>query len=86
MPPIATAVTRPEAPTFANNVSRLSHVMLAPERVLPALSFATAVSCTVLPTIALAGFGETVTEATLAGAGGGGGGGGGLLGDDSATM
>src|ERR1043166_2765197 len=66
--PAATAVTSPLAETVATEVLLLLQPKLWPERVLPAASFATPVSCTVLPAarLAVAGVTETdVTDATV---------------------
>src|ERR1043166_9178918 len=63
--PAVTAVTSPLADTVATAVLLLLQAKLCPAGVLPAASFATAVSCEVPPTVRLAVAGVTATDATV---------------------
>ena len=63
--PAVTDVTSPPAETVATEVLLLLQPKLWPERVLPAASFATPVSCTVFPAARLAVAGVTETDATV---------------------
>src|SRR6266571_3441115 len=66
-PPAALPVTRPFASTVARVALLVPHVTVRPVSALPAASFGVAVSCSVVPTITLAGDGVTSTDATGAG-------------------
>src|SRR5260221_301077 len=66
-PPAALPVTRPFASTVARVALLVPHVTVRPVSAFPAASFGVAVSCSVVPTITLAGVGVTSTEATGAG-------------------
>ena len=62
--PAATPVTSPLPFTVATAVLLLDQVTTRPDNGLPFASFGVAVSCTVSPTVTLAGEGVTVTLAT----------------------
>src|SRR5260221_13759013 len=66
-PPAALPVTRPFASTVARVALLVAHVTVRPVSAFPAASFGVAVSCSVVPTVTLAGAGVTSTEATGAG-------------------
>ena len=58
-------MTRPEALTVAIVGALDAHVNVRPVIAAPCASAATALSCAVCPTVAAAGFGLTVTDATV---------------------
>src|SRR2546428_362119 len=62
--PVATAVTRPLAPTVATVTFELDHATARPVNGLPLASLGVAASCTVSPTATLAVAGVTATDAT----------------------
>src|SRR3989441_339168 len=62
--PVATAVTRPLAPTVATVTFELAHATARPVNGLPLASLGVAASCTVRPTATLAVAGVTETDAT----------------------